>query len=133
MPVSKARDIILKIQESQEGFTTEVREVDVTGFDYESIDVRDASATIRWEADFDMRSYGIKDLSVVITGVTAHWTPYSVAGDDDVPMQPGKLQWNGDKQFTAEVEYSHREGSSFSLFPSKVEIHLIEKRIVVMF
>ena len=135
---------VLKIVESilnkkAEQFVTDMKgpQIDDMGFDkWEKIDRsklnnRDlafggARLSVKWSADIEMRSWGIKSVIPVVHNVSGTITAEYMGDDDDIEDD---IIFDSDKDgFKIESEVEWSDGT---LVPNNVEIDFATKKIIV--
>lgn len=117
------------IGEQSESYRTQVREVEFYGD--QSVFADGGQATVTWDLTMEGRSWGIKDLDVVLQAVdvrveTEHW--------ETEERKDFVASWSTSQPNDWNVQVEHEEARfPLDVYPRSVAIHVVEKRIVVTF
>lgn len=101
--------------------------------DLSHIETEWAVVDVKWNAQLDERTWGIKDIDVSVVNVAVHAT-FTVLDENDESVELD-LEFDTATQLRGEKwEIEIEEGpKAVPLAPNTVDIHLKEKRIVVNF
>jgi hypothetical protein len=115
--------------EQSESYRTQVRDVDFYGD--EKVFADGGEATVTWDLTMEGRSWGIKDLDVVLQAVevrvaTEHW--------ETEERKDFVASWSVAQPNGWNVQVSHEDAKlPLDVYPRNVTIHVLEKRIEVTF
>ena len=100
--------------------------LDIVGM--ESQEVHNSSVTVKWRADTEYRSWGIKSIDPVIESVSG-WLEVGTI-EDEAKMSTINIDgWTVDATFESGVQ----RGDSFSIYPLGAEINVRNRTVLVKF
>jgi hypothetical protein len=114
------------VNEAESPFVTMVREVTVFGLGDQQI-VNEGSATITWELVLDYRTYGLKELNVVVNKISASYEVTNLQTEQTVEQKVTSNGWE------IETEFSGPMNLPLTLVPKSVEIYPRDRRMLVQF
>jgi len=117
------------IGEETESYRSQVTQIDFYGDS--KIFADGGSATVTWDLTMEGRSWGIKDLDVILQAVevrveTEHW--------ETEERQDFVAAWSVTQPNGWNVQVEHEDARlPLDIYPRNVAVHTVEKRIVVTF
>lgn len=138
----KAKVLVDRLIESDSGLTyhTKIRSdgVEVWGLDTQGdLQADDAAAYIQWELDLESRSWGVKDLNVLLKKIDVQWMVDNLRQEDgDKNKTQQRVVWEAARNdgWTASVNYERESHKlPLTLYPRRLEVHVLERRLVVDF
>jgi hypothetical protein len=94
----------------------------------ENQEVHNSSVTVKWRADTEYRSWGIKSIDPIIEAVSG-WLEVGTI-EDEAKMSTINIDgWTVDATFESGVQ----RGDSFSLYPVGAEINVRNRTVLVKF
>ena len=117
------------IQESDDDmFLSKINQRDLSIVGMENQEVHNSSVTVKWRADTEYRSWGIKSIDTIIESVSG-WIEVGTI-EDEAKMSTINIDgWTAD----ATVESGSQRDGNFSLYPIGAEINVRNRTVLVKF
>lgn len=117
-------------EESDDLFLSSIKgeQIDVVGAESQS--VQTASVTVKWRADTEYRSWGIKSIDPIIESISGWVELIRTDVDEDITSTIDLEGWTADAKFESR---SFDERTGLSLYPIAVELNLRNRTALVKF
>lgn len=109
-------------------FLSQIKEINIDVVGLENMEVHNANVTVKWRADTEYRSWGIKSIDPIVEAVSG-WIEVGTI-EDDAKMSTINLDgWTVDATHESGVE----RGTSLSLYPLSAEVNTRLRAVLVKF